>query len=510
MGKSRPIKLLLAALGGEGGHVLASWLHDAAIASGHYAQGTFIPGVAQRTGATTYYLEIVPGAAVRHTTGQRRPVLALNAAPGEVDVMVASELLEATRAIQAGFVTPERTTLIASCARVFTVDEKSAMTDGRLDPAGLREVARSCAQRLIIADYTAVAAKAKSLPNAVLLGALAGAGVLPIAFDDYRNAIRRHGKSVDVNLRGFEAGLATVTAPSVGETPRPEPAEPELVMGGSQAGLRTEAALTPFPAEAHAVLASAVARLSDYQDAAYARLYLERVGAFVSRCGSDGAFIRELARYLALRMSVEDVIRVAQLKLRAVRLERLRRESRAGVGDIIEVTEYLKPGAEEVLGLLPPRLGRWLLAHVRRDLSWSLKVRSTRLSGFVRLWALAALKRWRPRTLKFAEEEAWVRRWLELVDRVYAVDPLAAREVVATAGLVRGYAETYKRGQANWTRIATAVIEPALAGRLVGVAFADAVLQARLAASKDPEGEALARTIEAIHVGPARRLAAQS
>jgi indolepyruvate ferredoxin oxidoreductase, beta subunit len=509
MREARPIKLLLAALGGEGGHVLASWLHDAAIASGHYTQGTFIPGVAQRTGATTYYLEIVPGAAVRHSAAQRRPVLALNAAPGEVDVMVASELLEATRAIQAGFVTPERTTLIASCARVFTVDEKSAMTDGRLDPAGLREVARSFAQRLIIADYTAVAAEAKSLPNAVLLGALAGAGVLPIAFDDYRNAIRRQGKSVDVNLRGFEAGLATLAALSAGETSPPEPAGPELVTGGSQTGLGTEAALTPFPAEARAVLASAVARLSDYQDAAYARLYLERVGAFVSRCGSDGAFIRELARNLALRMSVEDVIRVAQLKLRAVRLERLRRESRAGVGDIIEVTEYLKPGAEEVLGLLPPRLGRWLLAHVRRDLSWPLKVRSTRLSGFMRLWALAALKRWRPRTLKFAEEEAWVRRWLDLVDRAYAVDPLAAREVVATAALVRGYAETYKRGQAHWMRIATAVIEPALAGRLAGVAFADAVLQARLAASKDPEGQALARTIEAIHAGAAHGLAAQ-
>src|SRR5262245_8408427 len=111
MPEARPIKLLLAALGGEGGHGLAAWLHDAAIASGHYVQGTFIPGVAQRTGATTYYLEIVPGAAERHRAAVRRPVLALNAAPGEVDVMVASELLEAVRAVQAGFVTPERTTL---------------------------------------------------------------------------------------------------------------------------------------------------------------------------------------------------------------------------------------------------------------------------------------------------------------------------------------------------------------------------------------------------------------
>ena len=42
------------------------------------------------------------------------------------------------------------------------------------------------------------------------------------------------------------------------------------------------------------------------------------------------------------------------------------------------------------------------------------------------------------------------------------------------------------------------VVEPMLAGTLPRAHFADAVLQARLAASKDPEGEALAETIAAI------------
>jgi indolepyruvate ferredoxin oxidoreductase, beta subunit len=509
MPEAPPIKLLLAALGGEGGHVLASWLHDAAIASGHYVQGTFIPGVAQRTGATTYYLEIVPGAGRRHAAEQRRPVLGLNAAPGEVDVMVASELLEAARAIQAGFVTPERTILITSSARVFTVDEKAAMTDGRLDPAGLMEVARTFSRRLIIADYTGAAAEANSLLNAVLLGALAGARVLPIALEAYRQAISRQGKAVDDNLKGFAAGLATVRERQDTIPPAAAPAAPKVARGASDAAI-AEGALTAFPAEAHGVLRSALARLSEYQDEAYARLYLQRISRFLPRCGSDGPFICELARHLALRMSVEDVIRVAQLKLRRARLERLRFEARARAGDIIEVTEYLKPGPEEVLGLLPPRFAGWLLARVRRDRSWPLKVRSTRLSGYLRLRALAALRRWRPRTLKFAEEEAWVQAWLDLVERSYALDPAAAREVVASAGLVKGYAETYKRGRANWSKIAQAVIEPALAGRLAGISFADAVLQARLAASKDPEGEALGRTIDAIQGGgAAAELAAQ-
>jgi indolepyruvate ferredoxin oxidoreductase beta subunit len=246
------------------------------------------------------------------------------------------------------------------------------------------------------------------------------------------------------------------------------------------------------------VLAEGVKRLTDYQGAPYAERYLARVRRFAARPGADGAFMRELARHLALRMSVEDVIRVAQLKLREARLARVEQEARARPGDIVDVTEYMKPGPEEICGLLPPRLGRWALTRVRHDRAWPLKVTTTRLSGFLRLKALAALKPWRPRTLRFAEEEAWVERWLALTERTLAVSPAAAREVVATAALVRGYANTYKRGLASWTSIMDDVVEPMLAGSLPRAHFADAVLQARLAASKDPEGEALAQTIAAI------------
>ena len=498
MAQATPIKLLIAALGGEGGGVLASWLHAAGIASGHFVQGTSIPGVAQRTGATTYYLELVPDAGERHRTPGARPVLALNAAPGEVDLVVASELLELTRAIGAGFVTPDRTVLIASSARVFTVDEKAAMGDGRLDQERMLAMAERFACRAVIADFAGIAAQEKSPLNAVLLGAIAATGVLPIPAEAFRSAIRAEGKAVDANLRGFEAGLR------VGEMGSDPKARPVTAARTGEKGLTPtrEEGLTPpltaFPTEAHAVLAEGVKRLTDYQDRAYAWRYLARVNRFVDSAGADGAFIGELARHLAVRMSVEDVIRVAQLKLREARLQRVAQEAKARDGDIVDVTEYLKPGPEEILGLLPPRLGRWALTRVRRDRAWPLKVTTTRLSGFLRLKALAGLRRWRPRTLRFAEEEAWVERWLDLVERTLAVDPAAAREVVATATLVRGYADTYKRGQANWNTIMDGVVEPMLAGKLPRAQFADAVLQARLAAAKDPQGEALAETIAAI------------
>jgi len=527
MAPVRPIKLLIAALGGEGGGVLASWLHSAAIADGHFVQGTSIPGVAQRTGATTYYLELVPDAGERHRTSDVRPVLALNAAPGEVDLVVASELLEATRAIAAGYVTPDRTVLIASSARVFTVDEKAAMGDGRLDQERMLAVAKAFSRRAIVADFAARATQRESPLNAVLLGAIAASGVLPMQAETLRTAIRAGGKAVDANLQGFEAGLGVgetgsdpIAPPAIAErmaeeglTPLLRPAiegTPSLAakLGSDpshahSAGLPAEQQgltppLTAFPAEAHAILAEAIERLTDYQDRAYAARYLARVSRFVGLPSADGPFIAELARHLAVRMSVEDVIRVAQLKLREARLQRVAQEAKAGAGDIVDVTEYLKPGPEEIFGLLPPRLGRWGLAHVRRDRAWPLKVTTTRLSGFLRLRALAGLKRWRPRTLRFAEEEAWLERWLTLVERTLAVDPAAAREVVATAALVRGYADTYKRGLTNWNAIMDSVIEPMLAGRLPRAQFADAVLQARLAASKDPEGEALAETIAAI------------
>jgi len=201
---------------------------------------------------------------------------------------------------------------------------------------------------------------------------------------------------------------------------------------------------------------------------------------------------------------------VAQLKLREERIARVAAEARARGGDIVDITEYLKPGPDEIFGLLPPRLGKWALARVRPDRAWPLKVRTTRLSGFLRLKLLSGLRFWRPRTLRQAEEEAWVERWLVLVDKVLAVDAEAAREVVASAALVRGYGDTYKRGLASWSRIMDEVAAAGLEGRLPRGRFADAVLQARMAASKDPDGEALTRTLAAIASSAAvSRLAAE-
>ena len=525
MPELQPTRLLIAALGGEGGGVLASWISEAAASSGLVVSRTSIPGVAQRTGATTYYIEVV------QRSGPVVPILGLNPAPGQVDILLATELLEAARMVQAGFVTPGRTLVVAADRRVYATDEKVAMTDGRASEEQLRGTLQRFSKRLVLADLAAVAADSASPLNVVVLGVLAGLETLPIEAETFRATIMAEGKAVNANLRGFEAGLRLVQLGAASPSPRTSRhAEGVLsarredhggavlpARGEGQPGTLAKASaphpnplptgewgegmlesFASFPSEAHAVLREAVGRLADYQNAAYAERYLARVLRICGQPGADGALVNELARHLAVRMSVEDVIRVAQLKLRDARLARVTQEARARAGDIVDITEYMKPGPEEVLGLLPPSLGRWALARVRHDRSWPIKVRTTRFSGFLRLKFLAGLKFWRPRTLRFAEEETWIERWLDLVERTLAVDQAAAREVIATAALVRGYADTYKRGLANWSRIMEAVVKPGLSGVLPRAQFADAVLQARLAAVKDPEGEALANTIAAI------------
>ena len=168
----RPLTILVVALGGEGGGVLADWIVAAATIGGYPVQSTSIPGVAQRTGATTYYLEMLPRT-LQELQGVQ-PMFALTPMAGDLDLVVASELVEAGRVIQNGFVTPNRTTLIAATSRVYAIGERSAMGDGRFASERILEVARRFAKRAVLFDAGAVARAAGVPINAVLLGAIAG------------------------------------------------------------------------------------------------------------------------------------------------------------------------------------------------------------------------------------------------------------------------------------------------------------------------------------------------
>ncbi len=518
---ARPVTLLIGALGGEGGGVLTDWIVAAASRCDLPVQSTSIPGVAQRTGATTYYIEVFPQT-WRDLAG-RRPVLALAPGIGDVDVVVASEFLEAGRAVAGGFVTPDRTLVIASTHRFHAIAEKAAMGDGRFDAAKLRGAVEKNAKTHVLFDMNAVATQARAMINSVMLGAIAASDRLPIPAEAFEAAIRA-GKSADANLRGFKAGFAAAKDGNVGASEighgRSSPSPP---LGGEGAGCEAgrpqcptktpikanvaglEAEAARFGAAAD-IVAEGVRRLMAYQDAAYARLYLDRLARIDdadARARAQGRLTREVARHLALRMSYEDVIRVAAEKIAPERMARIAAQAGAQPGEPVTIVEFLKPGIAEICSVLPVWIARPIVVLAERRgwtdrIHWAMEIRTSSVSGYLRLLLLARMQRFRPVSYRYQEEQAAIEAWLAHIVSAAATSDALAVEIADCARLLKGYGDTLKRGAANYATIERQVILPALAGDIPLAAGIDAIASARVAALADPEGDSLARCLAGI------------
>jgi len=491
--------VLVPAVGGQGGGVLSEWIVDAGLLDGYPVHGTSIPGVAQRTGSTTYYVEMAT------ERGADDLVFSLYPVPGALDVLLAPEFMEVGRMIELGFVSPARTTVIASTHRLLSIHEKIATGRAIYPQEGLQRAAQAAARRLVAFDALALARQHGTEANAVLLGALAGAGVLPIAEDAFRKAIERKGVAVASNLAGFELGLALGRAPGgaagqeAGEAPSLNTA---FALGASPASWPADirAVVEQMPSETREVVARGVGRLIDYQDANYARRYLDLLRPFVptsTEAGPTGELLGVVGRYLALWMSYEDAVRVAELKTRGERFARIRASVNAGGGTIV-VTDYLKPDLDEIWGVLPDRLVRPLARWAERRWphgrpTMGQHVRITTVSGFLRVWLLARLKPLRPISYRAREEHARIARWLEAVRACAAWDPALAVETARAAQLVKGYGDVRRRMLAVHEAILAATLRAGRleAGRAAGFPVSTA-LAARLRALvlAGPDGEA--------------------
>jgi indolepyruvate ferredoxin oxidoreductase beta subunit len=505
----RPFSILIAALGGEGGGVLANWIVAAAELLDFPVQSTSIPGVAQRTGATTYYIEILP-ASPRELAG-RRPVLSLIPGVGDMDLLVASELMEAARAVAAGFVTPERTLTIASTSRFYVIGEKIAMGDGRLDSSRLTRAIEQHSQRHILFDMEEIARRSGTIVNAVMLGAIAGCDRLPIPADAFERAIRADGKAVEANLRGFRAGLKAAAQASAARRV-PESRKHSAV--ASLADLEREI-ITVMSTAARDMIQEGARRLVSYQDIEYAQLYIDRLAPIRladEAAGAEGRLLREVGRHLAVRMSYEDAIRVAQVKIDPNRRARIAAEMGAKPGEPLHITEFLKPGIDEICSLLPPRLAHRLLA-MAQGRGWTfqrgMQVNSQSISGFLRLWLIAKLRPRRPRTYRYEQEQHAIEAWLSLIVEAAQLSADLALEITECARLIKGYGDTHKRGTANFRLIEEHVMRPALAGHIPLHAAVDAIASARTAALVDPEGESLAKCLTQIDAQSSGRIAAE-
>ena len=476
--------------------MLADWIVALAEAQGWAAQSTSVPGVAQRTGATIYYIEMLP------ERDGKRPIFALMPTPGDVDVVLAAEWMEAGRSIMRGLVTPDLTTVIASTHRSFAVQEKERPGNGIADSDAVIAAGDVAAKAIISFDMQTMAERNGTVISATLFGALAGAGVLPFPRDAYEAAISAGGKGAGPSLIGFEA--AFLRAQRKPTDVAPVETEAKTIPGSAKrTGHPDLDALLDridrsLPEPAHTLARAGVERLVDYQDVAYAGEYLDRLQPLLALDRHHGAAAKgfaltaQAAKYIAVAMSYDDVIRVADLKTRASRFDRIRREVAAQPDQLLYMTEFMHPRTEEVLGTLPRRMGNaiaarpGLVAMLDRWINRGRRVRTGTVFWFLGLSAVAALRRWRRGSLRHAREGEHVAHWLSVVTATVPRDYDLAVEALVCRRLVKGYSDTHARGLSKFDRVLAEV--PFLTGRIESAAWLRRLKEAALA---DEQGTAL-------------------
>ncbi|MFP4327286.1 MAG: indolepyruvate oxidoreductase subunit beta family protein [Paracoccaceae bacterium] len=498
----RIVKLAVLAVGGQGGGVLNGWIVDLAERNGYAVQATSVAGVAQRTGATIYYVEMMPD-------DGRQPVFALAPAEGDVDILIAAEMMEAGRAIQRGFVTPDRTLLIASTHRALAVSEKIVPGSGIADATEVRKAAEKAARDFIAFDMDAMALEAGSVISATLFGALAGSGALPFPPESYRETIRASGRGVEASLRAFDLGREGAEARRQESAPAAPPATAAPRLRGPSALVKEWRALeervAALPDPAQDLARAGLRKVVDYQDTDYGRTYMSRLEDLAVQDARAGgaeqghAFTANAAKYLANAMCYDDIIRVADLKTRGARFARIDEEMRAGDAHLVRVTEYVHPGAAEFVSLMPARLGRHVEARPRlwtlvdRLVNRGRRIRSDRVLGFALFYAMGGLRRWRRALRRHETETEHLQAWLDAAQARLPRDYALAVETLKARRLIKGYSDTHARGLSKFDKVMSglALVE----GREDAAEWGARLIQAALA---DPEGKQLADALETV------------
>lgn len=241
-----------------------------------------------------------------------------------------------------------------------------------------------------------------------------------------------------------------------------------------------------FSPASHALLLEGVRRLIDYQDPAYAGTYLDRIDRIRHMPANDGGrLLNTTARHLALWMSYEDTARVAALKTRASRFERVRSEAGVDSGQVLSINEYMHPRLQEICETLPAGIGQWLMDSgqprrlVERLTHKGRVVQTSSLRGFLLLRCVAAARRWRRSTTRFAHENRLIEQWLDRVLEAAAINPALAVEIAECQRLVKGYSDTHERGLRNYQTVMAAAqragttLAPATLRELRDAALAD-------------------------------------
>jgi indolepyruvate ferredoxin oxidoreductase, beta subunit len=470
--------------------------------------------------------------------------------PGALDALVSSELLETTRQIGNGMATAERTRVITSAARTFTTMERMQLGDGRIDSEGLLGVVQAHSRAHNVFDMGAVAREAGTIVSAVMLGAVAGSGLFPFKRSDYEAVVSEGGGTAAASLRGFAKAFELVSAvPAIGSAAAASASTADVTLTSatpanatahnavseitnvSKAQLAMVAKALPkdellpqyskglqpdlasiFPPPVHEMLALGHARMLEYQGAAYAQLYVDRLKQVLQaeqsadpKNTNQFATTREMARWLALWMAFDDIVRVADLKSRASRWQRVVGEVKTKDDDLLKVYDHFKPGVPEFAALLPATLAHKLTAWDRRRIlkgktPWALplKVGTHSIIGMLSLRCLASLKWLRVRGSRYATEQSMINQWLQGVVQGTQRHWQLGNEIALCGRLIKGYGSTNERGKDNLLHVLQHLAQGADPQQA-----ATAVKAARGAALADDAGKALDSAL--VHHGaPAR------
>jgi len=457
------IKVAILAVGGQGGGVLTNWIAELANKGGYAVQATSVAGVAQRTGATIYYLEMAPKSA-------REPVFAQSPTPGDVDVLIAAELMEAGRGVLRGFVTPNKTTLIASTHRILAVAEKQTPGDSRSDAGLVHQEITAAALKTVCFDMERIAVKAGSVISASLFGGLAKSGALPFPVDLFETVIEGSGRGVEQSLAAFRSAVNYDAVDDVAANPmlKAQPAVHAEVRGPEH--LRVEwrnltKRVEPLAPSVQPLVIAGLCKVVDYQDVQYGTEYLDRVIECYDRDIAEHNYKLTMAaaKTVANAMCYDDIVRVADLKIRFSREQRVRREQQLNDVAMLQVTEYFHPRADEISATLPAAVGAWLQRSPRafklldKLVNRGRRIRSDRLGGFLALWLVSQIKPFRRKLLRHRQETAHINRLTARAMQALTTNYALAVEILNCQRLVKGYSDTHARGHSKLDRIFSAL-----------------------------------------------------
>lgn len=469
MKKVEPIKIALLAVGGDGGSVFTSWCVNLAKNCGYFASSTSIAGVAQRTGSTLYYLELLPQIEIKKR--DKTPVLSQMPIPGDVDIVIATEIVEIGRALNRGLIS-EKTTVVFSSHRSLAISEKSSSADEIIDAQKIiDEVEKHTKSKIIYSNFKKIAKKNGSVISSSLLGALCGSGALPFSKENFEKVIIDDKIGVENSIRTFREAYDDVKSGNKNKL---------LDTGFDKATLSVMPKVSKnkevqkfinrikkYDKNLHDIAYLGVIHTSNWHDHKWGTYYLDELEKVIAIDSKEKNFSLSFnyAKYLSTALSYDDLICVSAIKTSKKRLKEVRAQVEAKEEELVEVLDFLHPGLEEFCGFMPKGLGAKLSKSEKfknfftKYLDRDRRMKSTNLVNFLVLYFVGSLKNWRFKSFRHFEEMENVDFWNKRIEKLLSTNYELAVLAVQSYRVKKGYGDTFHRSHSKFKMLLNLAME---------------------------------------------------